>query len=146
MKTEKTARLQYLVHTVPALLQNIPDTDFSRKIQQDKWSKKEILGHLIDSATHNHHRFVRCQFEETPAITYPQEQWNRYSGYQQLEKQHLIDFWTLYNRHLAVLVAQIPQENHSRLCATGGPTPLTLAAVFDDYVNHLEHHLAQILG
>ena len=59
MTTNAIERLEYLCNTIPELLTSIDDKMFSEKVRQDKWSKKEILGHLIDSATNNHQRFVR---------------------------------------------------------------------------------------
>ncbi len=47
----------------------------SIKLFPNKWSKKEIIGHLINSATNNHQRFVRCQFETIPKIVYDQNKW-----------------------------------------------------------------------
>lgn len=65
-------RLAFLCETIPQLLFEIDDLTFSEELTSEKWSKKEILGHLIDSATNNHQRFVRCQFEDIPTITYDQ--------------------------------------------------------------------------
>lgn len=81
------AQLDYLCNTVPPLSLKVDDLDFNAKISADKWGKKEILGHLIDSATNNHHRFVRGQFEEHPEISYDQNNWNKYNYYQQLDTQ-----------------------------------------------------------
>lgn len=66
------ARLQILCDTIPDLLLNIDEIIFSEKPSNNKWSKKEIIGHLIDSAANNHQRFVRAQFEDLPSIAYDQ--------------------------------------------------------------------------
>ena len=68
MITESIKRLQYLCEEIPVLLSIIPEQDFTHKSAPEKWSKKEILGHLIDSATNNHQRFIRAQFENVPSI------------------------------------------------------------------------------
>src|SRR5215212_6580971 len=104
-------RLAYLCDTIPKLLIGIGEPAFSLKPTRNKWSKKEIIGHLIDSATNNHQRFVRGQFEETPTIVYDQNKWNEYSFYHQIDGQQIINFWTIYNRQLIELVRHIPQEN-----------------------------------
>src|SRR6185503_8328289 len=93
-------QLQYLVDTIPGILKNIPENEFSGKPAPDKWSKKEIIGHLIDSATNNHHRFVRAQFEEAPIILYDQDEWNNHGYYQKMDGHQLITFWEMYNRHI----------------------------------------------
>src|SRR4051812_12493365 len=101
---EKTAqRFQFLCDTIPALLLKISEADFSFKPSLEEWSKKEILGHLIDSAANNHQRFVRVQFEDVPFIKYDQNNWNKFSFHQQSSGQQVISFWSDYNKHLLEL-------------------------------------------
>jgi hypothetical protein len=88
-------RLQHLITNIPAKLLAIPEEEFSRKPAPGKWSKKEIIGHLIDSATNNHHRFIRAQFEDVPTITYQQNDWNAASRYNDMEGRHVISFWQI---------------------------------------------------
>lgn len=137
-------RLQYLISTVPDKLRAIPDAYFSHKPAPEKWSKKEIIGHLIDSATNNHHRFIRAQFEDAPKITYAQNEWNTASRYQDMDSNHVIDFWANYNQHLIEVVKRIPQEDMLCECNNGDENNVTLAWLISDYVTHMEHHLRQI--
>jgi DinB superfamily len=139
-------RLQYLCEIIPSLLTAIPEKDFSFKLSETKWSKKEILGHLIDSATNNHQRFVRIQFEDVPKITYNQDNWNDHSYHNQMDSGHLIKFWELYNRHLIELIKLIPEENLLRKSMTDDGKIVTLEWLIEDYVHHLEHHLKQIVN
>lgn len=138
-------RLQLLCDTIPALLKKIDEKDFSFKALPEKWSKKEILGHLIDSATNNHHRFIRAQFEEVPIIAYDQVKWNQFSYYNYIDSNQLIGFWTLYNKQLLALLNLVAKENLKRECNTGGANNSTVEFLFTDYVQHLEHHLLQIV-
>lgn len=136
-------RLKYLCEIIPNLLTNIDDDTFNQKTK-DKWSKKEIIGHLIDSATNNHQRFVRAQFEEKPNIAYDQNNWNRYNYYQEIDKKQIIDFWTVYNKQILELVSRISQDNLQRECLVGGQS-LTIEFLINDYITHLEHHLGQVV-
>lgn len=145
MTSSSLSRLEYLCSILPGILSNITDEAFSEKPAPDKWSKKEILGHLIDSATNNHHRFVRAQFEDKPLIDYHAETWVSASHYQALPCHHLISFWLLYNLHLAEIIRHMPPEMMQRECQSGDPSPHTLEWLFDDYVVHLEHHLHQLV-
>ena len=145
MITRAINRLEYLCDAIPPLLSGIEAEMFSKKEQHDKWSKKEILGHLIDSATNNHQRFVRGQFEDSPAIAYDQNKWNEYNFYQQMDASQVIAFWTVYNKQLLALMKHIPRENLQRTC-TVGSKPVTLEFLINDYVEHLEHHLMQIVA
>jgi hypothetical protein len=140
-------RLIYLTRIIPELLDRIPDEEFSLKPGKEKWSKKEILGHLIDSASNNHQRFVRIQFEDVPVISYDQNLWNSHSYYYDLDKNHLIHFWEIYNRHLAEIVKRIPAEKLSRTSKTRDDREtVTLQFLFIDYVSHMEHHLKQMVN
>lgn len=138
-------RLQLLSNKIPKLLLEIDEVSYSMKINPQKWSKKEIIGHLIDSATNNHHRFVRGQFEDTPRITYDQNQWNANNYYQYINATQLISFWEFYNKQLVQLLKNIPSEKLLNMVDTGGENTLTLEFLIEDYILHLEHHLKQII-
>ncbi len=144
MTASSTDRLQYLIDTVPAKLSAFDEEGFSRKPAPGKWSKKEIIGHLIDSATNNHHRFIRAQFEDAPKITYQQNDWNAASRYNDMESRHVISFWHMYNQHLIEVVKRIPEADMQRGCNNGGESNVTLSWLIEDYVKHMEHHLGQI--
>ncbi len=146
MIVQSIQRLEYLCEHIPPLISAIPDNDFSNKQSPEKWSRKEILGHLIDSASNNHQRFVRVQFEETPFISYDQNKWNIHSYYNSIDGKQLITFWTSYNAHLASVLKRIPAENYKRTCRVGEENTVTLEFLINDYVDHLEHHLKQIVN
>lgn len=137
-------RLNFIVEKAPSLLMQINEEKMSEKSTPKKWSKKEILGHLIDSATNNHQRFVRGQFESIPEIQYDQNQWNKYSYYQQIDSQQIISFWTSYNKQLIEIIKRIPKDNLKKQVKVG-ENVLTLEYLTIDYVAHLEHHLKQLI-
>ena len=111
-----------------------------------RWSKKEILGHLIDSALNNHQRFVRAQFDaEFVFPSYEQERWVTAQRYQDTAWEELVGLWLALNRHLARVIAAIPPEALGHRVALGGRAPVTLEWLIEDYQRHLQHHLAQIL-
>ena len=144
MIKESLIRLQYLCDTIPLIWENISEAEWDAKPKPDAWSKKEILGHLVDSATNNHQRFVRGQFENVPTIIYNADDWNFHSHYSQMSSAHLVSFWTIYNRHLIEIIKAMPEENYSKKCNTNEAQPVTLEWLIDDYIVHLEHHLKQI--
>ena len=138
-------RLENLCKSMPTLLHIISDDEFNYKQTPDKWSKKQILGHLIDSATNNHQRFIRSQFEYVPIISYDQNKWNVFNYYQQIKVGQLIIFWASYNLQLVALYKLIPSANLKNECNTGEQNNVTIEWLFNDYVSHLEHHLQKIL-
>jgi hypothetical protein len=137
------SRLTYIIEKVPSILAEIGEEKMSLKPLPNKWSKKEIIGHLIDSATNNHQRFVRGQFETLPEIRYEQDKWNEYGFYQQIDSKQIISFWTIYNKQLIEIIKRIPTENLKRQIKVG-ENLLTLDFLIADYVEHLEHHLKQV--
>jgi hypothetical protein len=145
MLTATIERLSYLLGHIPALIKNIPDNEFNAKPLPEKWSKKEILGHLIDSAANNHQRFVRIPFENIPTIVYDQNNWNKYNYHQQSDRDHLLAFWELYNRQMLFIMQRVSDDNLNKLGKTNEPQAVTLKWLMEDYVAHMEHHLKQIV-
>ena len=138
-------RLQHLLQEIPPLLQQVREGEFSFKPSPQKWSKKEILGHLVDSAANNHQRFIRVQYEERPSLRYNQDQWNSLSHYNEKNTPELIQFWVLYNQHLLHILRNLRADSLKKECDAGGTHPVTLEWLIDDYVQHLEHHLHQLV-
>jgi hypothetical protein len=145
MIQESIQRLNYLCNAIPPLLSGLEEAHFTHKPAPHTWSKKEIIGHLIDSATNNHQRFVRGQFEEVPVIYYDTDAWNDHGYYNQIDSRQIISFWTFYNKQLLALIQLIPEALLTREVNTGGTTNETLGFLIDDYVVHLEHHLHQVV-
>jgi hypothetical protein len=111
-----------------------------------KWSRKQVLGHLIDSAANNHQRFVRAQLSSSLAFPgYEQEAWVGRQGYQERPWAELVALWAALNRHLAHVVARVDPRSLDTPCAIGSDAPVPLRFVAEDYVRHLRHHLEQII-
>jgi hypothetical protein len=123
-----------------------------------KWSPREIIGHLVDSASHNHQRFVRARFQDDLVFTgYEQESWVASQRYRDAPWEDLVLLWRLYNLHIARVMEAAPAPLRHELRARHNlheiawktvpqDEPTTLEYLMRDYVGHLEHHLAQILG
>jgi hypothetical protein len=145
--TAAIARLEELLRTVPRRLADVPDDTAAHKPAPNRWSKKEILGHLIDSAANNHQRFVRAQ--STPRLEsprYEQEFWVAAQSYATESWPDLVNLWLLYNRHLLHVVKAMPAEVLSHECVITGYAEMTLEALIVDYVRHMEHHLTQLVA
>lgn len=140
-----TQRLQHIINTIPEKLLAIPEDEFAFKPSPEKWSKKEIIGHLIDSVANNHHRFVRVQFEDdVPTIVYKQNEWNAASHYNDMDSVNIVNFWAMYNKHLIEVINRIPDADLQRKVNIGGDEPIPLSELIVDYTAHMEHHLRQI--
>jgi hypothetical protein len=144
--SETADRLAALLNTIPPKLTDFSDAHASEKPAGGRWSKKEILGHLIDSAANNHQRFVRAQFATHLDIAgYQQEQWVSAQHYAGEPWTELVNLWLLLNRHLVHIIQRVPADCLPHTVSIAGRDPVTLEFVIDDYLRHLEHHLGQIL-
>lgn len=111
----------------------------AHRIVGSKWSRKEVLGHLLDSAVNNHQRFVRLQegnLEGFPG--YDQETWVNVSRYDQCVWNDLIELWYLYNQHLVRVISHIPSSAETNLWKDMN---VDLRFLIQDYSRHLLHHL-----
>lgn len=128
-----------------ARLRQLPESDLMARPAPGKWSKKEIIGHLADSAHNNIRRFVCGQYQDTPHIIYHQDEWVALQHYQTYDSVALLNLWVALNRHLAHILLHLPQNAFERLCDTGKDRPEThtLHWLATDYLRHLRHHLAQ---
>jgi len=122
------------------------DAEVSAKLP-GRWSKKEILGHLIDSASNNHQRFVRALLDSRIEFPeYKQDGWVAAQRYAAEPWDTLVNLWLYLNRHLVHLMHAIPISAREHTIAIGGKEPVTLGFVMEGYLDHLEHHLDQILS
>ncbi len=129
------------------LLEKLNNADTSARPNPAKWSKKEILGHLLDSASNNHQRFVRAALQGTLVFPgYEQDPLVELQRFKEVDWSFLVDFWANYNRFIAHVINGLPAETATVTCAIGENPPATLEQIAQDYVAHLKHHLNQILG
>jgi hypothetical protein len=143
-------RLQEHISLAPSEFLRYPEGELRRKPAPNKWSKKEILGHLIDSAVNNHHRFVRAQFENEPLVLVPYEQndWDQVQNYNKVDTKFLVEFWRMYNLHILWIISNFPEEKLNLKCKSidGREMAETVFLLIKDYVDHMDHHLGQIFS
>lgn len=143
-----TGELGELISEYTEKFNAIQDSEFSSKPNPHKWSKKEVVGHLIDSAQNNLRRFIVAQYESKPPnIVYDQDFWVNANGYQRMKKEEVITLWRLVNERICDILNTMPENNYTKQCNTGG-TEIQLRSLqwlAEDYVKHMKHHLNQII-
>jgi len=118
--------LEKIIRNYTRRLQAIPEEEYALKLRPEKWSKKEILGHLIDSAQNNTRRFILAQYEDIPKVGYDQDKWVALSDYQHYPTADLITLWNLLNRHICRVLSGISPEASSRKCAMANMQQYTI--------------------
>lgn len=139
--------LRETIENAHAHLLALNEASAAAKPGPDKWSPKEIIGHLIDSAANNHQRFVRAQLGLTALqpYRYAQDGWVSVQEYKSAEWNTLLSLWYFYNKHLAHIIASMQSEFLENQLDVWDE-PATLRFVAEDYVRHLKHHLDQIFS
>jgi len=153
------AYIQELKEAVLDAFQNLiiaSEEAIEKRPAEGKWSVKEIIGHLVDSAANNHQRFVRAQFSKELVFEgYGQDDWVGAQNYQESNWQELLILWRGYNLHLVQLMEAMPEEirtqqrtvhNLHEIAFHTVPEdlPTSLDYFMGDYVMHLKHHLRQV--
>lgn len=137
-------QLETVIREYLPQLKNIPEEEFSHKTSPGKWSKKEILGHLVDSAQNNIRRFIVAQYEEKPKITYNQDIWVAVSDYQHYNSNELIELWLIINKHICQILRNMSAEQAQRQSQSEELHSIEWLAT--DYIRHMKHHLHQVLN
>ena len=129
------------------ILKEMDDVQFSIKPNPGKWSKKEELGHLTDSAQNNIQRFIRVQYEEHVHVMYDPENWVEFNNYQNKEKNDVIELWYQLNKQIISVLEKMPADKYTTLMSfdENASVKNTVLFIADDYVEHLKHHLVSIL-
>ena len=149
LQTKMTAadRLKKILNEAPQKLFSYTDEQASQKPAPNKWSKKEIIGHLIDSAANNHQRFVRLQLDnKLQLLQYEQNEWVNIQRYNSRNWIDLVKFWMIYNMHIIHIFENMDQTKMQNTGTFPDHGEQTLQFIVDDYVDHMEHHLKQVFS
>jgi hypothetical protein len=121
--------------------------NWENKAAPGKWTNKEIIGHLIDSAHINPQRFVRCTYEEAFKLIYFQEEWVQAQHYRDADLTNLLKLWELVNLQIVRVLQNYPADRTQIKCDNGHDEPSfnTVEFLANDYIVHMQHHLNQLI-
>lgn len=144
MKELSEQLLKVIAAAEPKLRSTDPG-ELTKPVLAGGWSRKQVIGHLIDSASNNHQRFVRAALQDTLEFPgYEQDGCVRVQQPQQADWELLVSLWGAYNRYLAHVIAYLPESKLGTPCRIGSGEAVTLDFLAKDYLRHLLHHLRQI--
>ena len=145
MMKKVAEELRGIIEKVTPMLQSLGGENIAQRPAPKKWSQKEILGHLIDSACNNQQKFVRMM--QQPKLEFPgyaQDDWVDLQNWADADWTAMIELWRAYNRHIAFLIETIDPKFYGNEIMIEGVGPFTLEFILPDYVEHLKHHVKQI--
>ena len=145
---ETINKLENMLKIVQGQFLEISAEEAMYKVSFDKWSKKEILGHLCDSALNNLQRFTEVQYQPKPYYvrTYKQNELVQANRYQDAPIEQILSLWLALNRQIIALMKYLTTETLNYELVTGDLQSRSLKWLMKDYGSHMEHHVAQILA
>jgi hypothetical protein len=142
---ELSEKLLSVIDSAEPRLRAINVSESTKPLLSGGWSRKQVIAHLIDSASNNHQRFVRAMLKASLDFpSYDQDGNMRVQAPQEADWPLLVSLWAAYNRYLAHIIARLPASKLDTPCRIGTGKPTTLGLIATDYLTHLLHHLNQI--
>src|SRR5579863_4307189 len=142
---ELSEKLLAVIDAAEPRLRKVSESESMKPVLSGGWSRKQVIGHLIDSASNNHQRFVRAALQ--PSLDFPAYDQNgnvRVEAPQEADWTLLVSLWAAYNRYLAHVIARLPAAKLETAVRIGSGEPVTLGFIATDYLTHMVHHLRQI--
>jgi DinB superfamily len=142
---ELSEKLARAVEIAEPILRKVPEAESNIPVLNGGWSRKQVIGHLIDSASNNHQRFVRAALQGSVEFPgYDQDGCVRVQDVQSAPWPLLVTLWANYNLYLSHVIAHFPVPKLEAPCRIGENQPVTMTFLAQDYLTHLLHHLRQI--
>ncbi len=142
---EVCTELLRVVNSAEEILRGVSAEGSRAPILAGGWSRRQVMGHLIDSASNNHQRFVRASLADSLEFpSYDQNGCARVQAPNEADWSLLVALWANYNRYLAHVIAHLPPAKLEVICRIGQNQPVTLKFLAEDYLTHMVHHLRQM--
>jgi hypothetical protein len=126
-------------------LDSVPSDLAGEAWREGGWTRKQIVGHLLDSAANNRQRFVRAEIDgQYVGPSYTQDGWVAAHGYAEQSWKTLLEWWDVEHEILSAVVDRIPEDRLDASCNVGEDAPVTLRFLIEDYIRHQQWHVRQM--
>jgi hypothetical protein len=147
MPTQIAQHFRAELDVIHAELHALPPELADTAWREGGWTRKQIIGHMLDSAANNRQRFVRAVTEGSyTGPNYAQDAWVAAHGYASQPWATLLRWWEVEHEILISIVDHIPEERLDARCTVGGGAPVTLRFLIEDYLHHQHWHLKQLVA
>ncbi|MCE4565751.1 DinB family protein [Maribellus sp. CM-23] len=111
---------------------------------------RQIVGHMVDSASNNTHRIVHLQYNEIPLI-FPNyathgnnDRWISIQNYENENWENLVNLWKYLHLHIIHVIQQINPEKLQNEWVADKDQKVSLRDMVDDFPRHFRLHLSEI--
>lgn len=135
-----------IIEWEPQLL-DLSTAQITLKTNSQNRTIKQILGHLIDSASNNHQRMIRLQYNTElifPDYRQDNDRWIGLQQYQYEDWYELVQLWKYYNLHMIHLISAVDQAKLNNTWHDFEGTEVTLQQMIEGYLSHLQLHINEI--
>ena len=142
-----TKKITELTENWVPILEKIPDEVYKNKRNWQNRTILQVMGHMIDSASNNHQRIVRLQYNKKlvfPDYTQENDLWIAIQDYQHANWHDTIQLWKFYNFHIIHVIQSIDLNKLENYWNDFEGTKVTLEQMIEGYLWHLELHLKEI--
>ena len=111
---------------------------------------KQIVGHMIDSATNNIHRIVHLQYQPSPLV-FPDyanlgnnDRWIAIQDYKSENWNDLVQLWKYLNIHIVHVINHVNPDKLTNEWITALNVKVSLKSMIQNYTGHIRLHLNEI--
>ena len=147
---ENNQELLSLIQEYHSKLMALPEDVITNRRNIQKRSIRQIVGHMVDSASNNIHRIVHLQYQPSPLI-YPDyanlgnnDRWIAIQNYQAENWEDLVYLWKYSNLHIIHIINNVNPEKLDNPWITALNEKVTLKEMILDYLSHFKLHIKEI--
>ena len=131
-------------------LSALRDDVISERRNSQNRTIRQIVGHMVDSASNNTHRVVHLQYGQNPLV-FPDyanlgnnDRWIAIQNYQQEDWNDLVQLWKYTNMHFVHVIRNVNAEKLGNIWISAMNQEISLEAMVVDFPRHFKLHLSEI--